>query len=211
MKARNWCKEHNIIMYSTKSGLKSVFVERFNRTMKESFYKMFSNHQTKNYLNFLPKFIDEYNNTVHSATYATPDSLYNHDGISHEIIKMQTTNKSSKFKLDDFVRISKVKNTFEKGYTDRWSREAFKIKAIDETSNPPMYQLEDLKGEPIVGLFYPQELQITLVPYFKIIDKVISRKKEGKVKMVYVSYDGWDNKFNEWITDVEYKKQKGKT
>jgi hypothetical protein len=27
--------------------------------------------------------------------------------------------------------------------------------------------------------------------------------------MVYVSYDGWGEKFNEWITETEYKKQKG--
>jgi hypothetical protein len=112
--------------------------------------------------------------------------------------------------VGDFVRISKVKNTFEKGYTNRWSREAFKIKKIDKTSNPVMYELEDLKGEPIIGKFYPQELQITIVPHFKIIDKVISRKKEGNVKMVYVSYDGWAEKFNEWITETEYKKQKSK-
>ena len=67
-----------------------------------------------------------------------------------------------------------------------------------------MYELEDLKGEPIVGKFYEQELQITTVPDFKIIDKVIPRKKEGNVKMVYVSYDGWGEKFNEWITETEY-------
>jgi hypothetical protein len=33
-----------------------------------------------------------------------------------------------------------------------------------------MYELEDLKGEPIIGKFYEQELQITIVSHFKIID-----------------------------------------
>jgi hypothetical protein len=85
---KDWCKDNNIKMYSTHSGLKSVFVERFNRTMKESFYKMFSNHQTKRYLDFLPKFIGEYNNTIHSSTKAKPEDLYNQEGISHEIVKL---------------------------------------------------------------------------------------------------------------------------
>ena len=37
---------------------------------------------------------------------------------------------SRKFKLEDFVRISKVKSRFEKGYTNRRSKEAFKLKKL---------------------------------------------------------------------------------
>jgi transposase InsO family protein len=43
---KDWCKEHNIKMYSTNSGLKSVFVERFNRTMKEAYFLLWKYGQS---------------------------------------------------------------------------------------------------------------------------------------------------------------------
>ena len=41
----SWCKKHSILMYSTHSGLKSVFAESFNKTEKNAFYKQFNKKQ----------------------------------------------------------------------------------------------------------------------------------------------------------------------
>jgi hypothetical protein len=68
-----------------------------------------------------------------------------------------------------------------------------------------MYKVEDLIGEKIEGKFYKQELQKTKVPFVKLIDKIVKRKKEGNTKMVMVSYVGWPEKFDEFIPESEYK------
>ena len=40
----------------------------------------------------------------------------------------EVNDKDPKFKVDDYVRISKYKNIFAKGYTLNWSEEVFGVK-----------------------------------------------------------------------------------
>ena len=63
--------------------------------------------------------------------------------------------KDPKFKVIDYVRISKYKNIFAKGYTPNWSEEVFIVSKIKNTV------INDLKGEEITGSFYEKELQRT--------------------------------------------------
>jgi hypothetical protein len=39
----------------------------------------------------------------------------------------------------------------------------------------------------------------------KFIDKIVKQKKEGNTKMVMVSYVGWPEKLDEWISEADYK------
>ena len=68
--------------------------------------------------------------------------------------------KQRKFKVGDRVRILKYKNKFEKGYTAKWTSEIFIISKVHNTV-PLTYQIEDNEGEPILGKFYTEELQLT--------------------------------------------------
>ena len=194
-----WCKQNDITIYSTHSGLKSVFVERFNRTLKEAFYKQFTEKLTTSYKTFLPEFINEYNNTIRQPTGETPYNLYFGKAGSQEKLLVKKESKND-FKIGDYVRLSKEKRTFEKGYTDRWTYEVFKIIEIDKSSNPYLYEVEDLDGEKIEGKVYAQEMQKTKIPFFKVIDKVIKREKNN----VLVSYKGYPSKFNKLIPLKEY-------
>jgi transposase InsO family protein len=72
---KKWTKEHNVDMYSTGSPLKSVFIERFNRTQKDAFYSYFLEHNHTKYTSYLKEFTDEYNHRIHSSTQVTPDEL----------------------------------------------------------------------------------------------------------------------------------------
>ena len=82
---KKFCEEKQIHLYSTHTGLKSVFCERFNRTMKEAFYRRFTEKQVSTYTEFLPEFIEQYNNTVHSSTGFTPNDLYFKKKVSNEL------------------------------------------------------------------------------------------------------------------------------
>ena len=200
-----WCDKHSIIMYHTFTGLKSVFVERFNRTMKEAFYKRFNSKLNTTYTTFLPIFIKEYNDTIHTSTDETPDNLYLHGKVSTEQLHVSMKDKV-KFKIGDYVRIVRVKDIFEKGYLPKWSKEVFKITKIDTNTNPVLYEVIDLLGEEVLGKLYEQQLILTKIPFFKVIDKKMKTKTDNRKKYVLVSYDGYPKKFDEWITETEYKK-----
>ena len=57
---------------------------------------------------------------------------------------MCSKDKDPKFKVDDYVRISKYKNIFAKGYTPNWSEEVFVIEKVKNTV-PWTYVINDLK------------------------------------------------------------------
>jgi hypothetical protein len=184
-----------------------VFVERFNRTLKEIIYRYFTEHHTDEYLNVLPKFIENYNNTIHSRTKQKPIDIYLHDKKPYEkpedITEEDDKYYKAKYKVGDYVRISKVKKTFEKGYTSRWSKEVYKIKSIDTSQRPYTYELEDLKNETIKGNFYTEELQKTDLKDFAVVEKVLKTKKVNGVKMYFVQYDGYGPEFNEWLNEKQ--------
>jgi hypothetical protein len=56
----------------------------------------------------------------------------------------------SKFKVGDFVRVSKYRQVFSKSYTPNWSNEIFSIKKVQQTV-PRTYLLQDEDGEPFLG------------------------------------------------------------
>ena len=69
--------------------------------------------------------VNEYNNTCHRTIKRKPidvkDYTYGNTG-------KEASDKDSKFKVGDHVRISKYKNIFAKGYTPNWSEEIFMMK-----------------------------------------------------------------------------------
>ena len=74
---------------------------------------------------------------------------------------------SQTFSISDHFRITKKKKTFDKGYTQRWTEELFKISKIQLTI-PMTYKITDYNGEEIQGSFYDQELQKSKQDIFRI-------------------------------------------
>ena len=96
---------------------------------------------------------------------------------------------TAKFKVGDFVRISRTKNTFERGYEKNFSEEVFKIQRVSRRKNLYTYILEDLNGEIIDGFFYIEELvlvgreRIADDQKFKV-EQVIRTRGRGTNKQV---------------------------
>ena len=82
-------------------------------------------------------------------------------------IDTEVNDEDPKYKIGNYVRISKYKNIFSKGYTPNWSEEVFFIKEIKNTV-PYTYIINDLNGEQIIGTFYEKELQKTNQQEFRI-------------------------------------------
>lgn len=198
-KFKKLMKKYNINHYSTYSTKKASIVERFIRTIKNKIYKQFSlqgNYRWKNLLYILVK---QYNSTFHRTIQISPDHVNdkNKKNLLKRYRSMQISpilKNPSKLKIGDYVRISKYKGTFDKGYTPNWSTEIFKIETVQNT-NPVTYLLSDFKKRPILGAFYTQELQKTTNPDIYLVEKVLKRKGNH----IFVKWLGQSSEENSWI------------
>ena len=104
---KKWLKDNNIEMYYTLNGGKSVFAERFIRTLKNKISKHMTAISQNVDFNVLNDIVDEYNNTCHKTIKMKPiddksDSFAEYNEESNE--------KDLKFKVCDYVRILKYEN-----------------------------------------------------------------------------------------------------
>ena len=201
-------KTKSIHYFTAKNETKCSIIERFNRSLKAKVWKMFTHKNTNKYLDVLPKLVKAYNNSKHRSIGTTPASvtIENQMEVKKRLYgeDISTTRTKYKFKVDDRVRISKVKMMFEKGYKANWTEEIFVVtKCISR--KPPVYRIKDLAGEELDGTFYEKELQKVSKgdEDLYIIDQVIKRRKRGAKNEYFVSWRGYPSKFNSWVTDIQ--------
>ena len=63
--------------------------------------------------------------------------------------KIEMNPKALKFKVNDWVRITKYKNIFRKGYTENCSKEIYLLSILYLKTNPWMHKIKDLNREKI--------------------------------------------------------------
>ena len=185
-------KINNIEIYSTYNEGKSVVAERFIRTLKNKIFKHMTAISRNVYFDVSDNIVNKYNNTVHRSIKMRPIDVIDDSFAEYN---EDFNIKGPKFKVGDYVRISKYKNIFAKGYTPNWSEEVFLVSKIKNTV-PWIYVISALNGEPIFGSFYEKELQKTSQEKFRV-EKVLQRKCDK----LYVKWKGYDNSFNSWINE----------
>ena len=125
-----WLENNNIFIFLTYNEGKSVITERFIKTLKAKIYKKTTANDSKTYLSYLNKMIDQYNNTYHHSINKKPINA-DYSALTEP---NETNSKVPKFKVNDEVRIAKYKNIFIKGYTENWSRGIFIIDSVLKTN-----------------------------------------------------------------------------
>ena len=192
----------NINHYSTFSNMKASIVERVNRTLKNKMWKQFSVQGSYKWLKLLPEIVNKYNNTIHSVIRKKPIDVNKRN--EKELLKYVYTHKkvfdslSTKYRVGDYVRISKQREAFTKGYTPSWSNEVFHIKKVNLT-NPTTYLLQDENGLDIEGGFYTEELQKVKHKDVYLVEKILRRKGN----QVLVKWLGMNKDHNSWISKTD--------
>jgi hypothetical protein len=112
-------------------------IDRFARTIKTILHKRFIKYSDKNWVDYLPKIIQNYNNSPHSAL---DDIKPNEatDPVNAAIIyeinllksKVKTTYKNTMYKIGDFVRIKET-NIFNKKSEGTYKDEIHEIKNVN--------------------------------------------------------------------------------
>lgn len=200
---RDFCKEKNIKLFSVYSKYKAAIVERLIKTLRMKMYKYFTHKNTKKWVDKLPEFLESYNNRIHSTIKMKPvDAIKSKNNMvvwkKHEKDELI---KKPKFKIGDYVRISKHKKLFEKGATANWSEEIFEIKSIDKKHSPIMYVIKtiDNNNETIQGKFYNEELQRVFLPDVFPIEKIYKQKNKKHL----VKFLGYPDKY--WVSKITHE------
>lgn len=191
---KNVLQKYKVKHYSVYSTMKACIAERFIRTVKNKIFTLFTQKGSYKWIDFLPTVIYKYNHTVHSTTKKKPVDIKD-NSLLLTVYKYTKYDKCKpKFKVGDFVRISKHKSVFVKGYAPSWSAEIFKVFTIQQT-NPITYLLQDLKGNNIFGAFYAQELQKTKYPNIYLVERIVKTKGNK----IFVKWLGFPHSENCWI------------
>lgn len=190
-------KKYKVTLYTTYSGLKAVIVERFNRTLRDLMEKELLRQGNVKWVKLLPELIDKYLHNKHRTIQMAPADVNNQNEkkILKRIYKQyKIVRKKPKFKVGDFVRLSRQKLLFEKGYTQNYTFEIYRVAKV-KLSSPRTYILEDKNGEEIKGRFYEQELKATKFPDTYLLEKIY-KKKNNKFYVSYLGFPGryWVNK-----------------
>lgn len=107
--------------------------------------------------------------------------------------------RMAKFRVGDYVRISKYRTIFDKSYTPNWTTEIFSVRKVQYNTNPITYLLKSYQNEEIQGAMYAEELQHVQNPHEYLIEKIL-RRKPG---YVYVKWLGFGNEHNSWIREKD--------
>ena len=196
---KKWFTQNKIKHFATQNyDVKAAVVERFLRTLKARMWRYFTQHNTRRYVECLPKLVKSYNNTFHRTIGMTPNEASkakNKNIVLQRLLKCCDPSKP-KFKINDIVRVSRYRGTFDKGYLPNWSEEYYRVTKIENVI-PPVYVLSDMMHEVLQGTFYGRELQKILIdPYATYRIEKVLKKKPG---YIFVKFVGWPHKFNTWI------------
>lgn len=196
--------KYKINHYSTYTKMKASIVERLNRTFLNKLWRQFNLQGSHEWMSQLQSIIDNYNSSVHRTIKMRPIDVNekNQRNLLRTAYKQNNIlnlNEETKFKVNDYVRISKFKTLFEKGYTPSWTTEIFRVTKIQPT-NPTTYSLSDLNDKQIKGSFYEQELQRTQKHEIYLIEKTLKRKGNK----ILVKWLGFDESHNSWINKEDF-------
>ena len=215
---KNYLDKENIQMYITNSGLKASIIERFNRTIKEKIWRYFTAYKTTSYYKVFENFFKSYNSSIHRSIKMRPINVNkkNSDKVFFNLYGYKINESNEKeidvvFKKGDFVRISKYKNLFSKGYERNWQNEVFEVDKIIVNNSLPVYELKDLLGERLEGIFYTEELQKVGINIRELeakgefdIDKILDSRIKNKQKEYFVSWKYYPDSTNSWIKESSW-------
>ena len=199
---QRFLKQQDVKFFRTFNNTKASVVERFNRTLKTKMWKYFTSQHTYRYIDVLDQLLYSYNHTYHSSIKRAPvevnarnesDVWFTLYGDSQNLKR-----KPCLFNTGDYVRVSKHKMTFEKGYETNWSEELFIVMEC-VARDPPVYRIKDLLDEPIQGTFYAEELQRVQPKEDFSLEKIFKKRvRKGQLEY-FVKFKGYPTKFNQWI------------
>ena len=119
---QSWLKDRGIRNYTTTSVVKAPGVERVIRTIRLALSRYFMRTGSFRWTEYLPVFVSNYNNRVHSTTGARPLDVINDPLI---VPKERQPTKGGSARLPEvgsFVRLNVLRGKFRKESSGTWTQ-----------------------------------------------------------------------------------------
>ena len=202
-KVQELLRKEKVTHFATESDTKASIAERFNRTLKNRMWSYFHSKHTHKWVDIVDKLVMGYNLARHRSIGMAPAKVRK----ENELVVWRRLYGYGRHKPGGFVRLSKQRQVFEKGYLPGWSEEVFKVVKEERQQPRPIYRIQDMLGEDIKGSFYQEELQsINYDPNALVkIEKVLRKRKHLGKTQIFVKWQGRPTKFNSWVNQDEVK------
>lgn len=191
----------------------------------------FKKNRTYKYVHILVEIVRNYNSTPHRSLNGLSPKEVNKENEADVWPTLYLKNDKSKkerkkccvqkkkrrsikyrYKVNDLVRLSHLKHIFRRGYNQQFTGEVFKIAKRFHLQGIPMYKVKDFNNELIEGDFYENDLQIVKkdADSLWIVEKVIKKRKRGRKTELFVKFESWPEKFNQWVKESDIVDLKAK-
>lgn len=190
-------ENESIYFFTSVNKPKANFAERLIKTLRLKMYRYFHHKTNYRYLDDLQKIISSYNHTFHNSIQSYPAKVNkSNESKIWSTLYLNTSKQRNpipyKYSINDLVKLSKLKQTFSKSHTEKWTNEIFIIRNRFRIQGFPMYKVKDFHNQNIKGNFYQNELmKVTKdIDSLWFIEKLIKKKKK----------DGEKEKMNGWLS-----------
>ena len=212
---RRLLEEKHVEHFYTQNELKSSYAERCIKTIKSKISRYMTRNQTHRWIDILEPITQSYNSSIHRSIKMAPKKVTKKDEA--RLWKLQYSLSKRKpipegvphrfvFKKGDTVRISHLRQPFDREYDERWTSEYFIVDSRRIKEGIPYYTLKDTMGDVIEGTFHPSELNRVAITNDTVyrVEKVLRRRRNE----VLVRWMGWPSKYDSWIPKLELKDYK---
>lgn len=221
---KDFLKKEQVAYYITHNETKANYAERGIKTIKGKIFKSFLEQMNHRYVDKLQDFAYGYNHTIHGGLYGMSPSEINTPLIVAELlakqrepkvkkfkvkVKMESKKKKRKrkrgfkYKVNDTVSVSYLRETFAREYSMKWSGEVFTITHRSMRQGIPVYKIKDFEGEKVEGIFYENELQKVIHDPDKAYKIAKVHDKKDKKGRHLVSFLGWPKKYDDYVDKFE--------
>jgi hypothetical protein len=191
------------------SEQKASLVERVIGTLRRIISRYLDHKNTFHFVSIFPQILESYNNSFHTVIKTTPAkaNISSNRVIFKNIYGRKTfrTVKTRKRKRDlsvnSLVRISRLRPLFQKKTMNETATgQVFRIAKVLTRGGFRIYQLVNLKNNPIPGTFYREELVPIIQDNDELHKLYVLRERVNKgIPEVLVRWKDYEKEFDEWL------------
>ena len=200
---------NSVMLYSTRSDHKAAFAESVIRTIRATLVRSMEDNGP-NWIEQINQIVHNYNGSYHSVIKMTPsegerkfsEALTNI--IEHQEKSQIIGHAKSLYSVGDRVRLfaENKKNHFRKGTLRKWSAELFIVSSVRKLKTKYVYKLLDEHGEPVIGTFDANDLQLGIPQSVYKFSILKTRIRDGK-KEYFVHWDGYPSSDDSWVREED--------
>lgn len=217
----NYLKNEGVRIFFANQNSKASIAERVIRTIRGRLYRYFQKERTHRYVDVLSDVVENYNSTPHRSLHGLSPNEVTKENEADVWARLylkkikrsgkQNTKKKKqrtvryRYKINDLIRLSHLKHIFRRGYNQQFTGEIFKVSKRFHLQGIPMYKVRDFNEELIEGDFYENDLQKVdkSEDSLWLIEKVIKKRVRKGQKELFIKFESWPEKFNQWVKESD--------